>query len=64
VERLDTRGGSEVVRATAPLAAMFGYMTELRSATKGRGSYTMEFLRFDEAPAEVQERFGLSERSS
>ena len=38
---------------------MFGYMTELRSATKGRGSYTMEFQRFEEAPASVQERFGL-----
>ena len=63
VERLDTRGEIEVVRATAPLAAMFGYMTELRSATRGRGNYTMEFLRFAEAPAEVQERFGLTQRA-
>lgn len=60
VEWLDKRGDSEVVRATVPLAEMFGYMTELRSTTKGRGSYTMEFLRFDEAPAEIQERFGLA----
>jgi elongation factor G len=59
VEGLDRRGELELVRATVPLVEMFGYMTELRSATKGRGSYTMEFLRFDEAPAEVQERFGL-----
>jgi elongation factor G len=60
VEWLDKRGDSEVVRATVPLAEMFGYMTELRSTTKGRGNYTMEFLRFDEAPAEIQERFGLA----
>jgi len=59
VEGLDKRGNSEVVRATVPLAEMFGYMTELRSATRGHGSYTMEFLRFEEAPAEIQERFGL-----
>ncbi len=60
VEGLDRRGEIEVVRASVPLAEMFGYMTELRSATKGRGSYTMEFQGFEEAPAEVQERFGLA----
>jgi elongation factor G len=59
VEGLEERGGSQVVRATVPLAEMFGYMTELRSVTKGRGSYTMEFKGFEEAPAEVQEDFGL-----
>jgi len=59
VEGLDKRGDSQVVRATVPLVEMFGYMTELRSATRGRGSYTMEFLRFEEAPAEIQQQFGL-----
>ncbi|UFS72765.1 elongation factor G [Geomonas sp. RF6] len=59
VEKLDKRGDTDVVRATVPLAQMFGYMTELRSITKGRGSYTMEFLRFEEAPGPVQESFGL-----
>ena len=59
VEGLEERGEIQLVRATVPLAEMFGYMTELRSATKGRGSYTMEFKGFEEAPAEVQERFGL-----
>ena len=59
VEGLDKRGDSEVVRAIVPLTEMFGYMTELRSATKGRGSYTMEFHGFEEAPAGIQERFGL-----
>jgi elongation factor G len=60
VEGLDRRGDSEVVRATVPLAEMFGYMTELRSATRGRGSYTMEFLRFEVAPPAVQTQFGLA----
>jgi len=59
VEGVSNRGDIEVLRATVPLAAMFGYMSELRSATRGRGSYTMEFSRFEEAPAEVQQRFGL-----
>jgi elongation factor G len=61
VEGFEERGELQVVRATVPLAEMFGYMTELRSVTKGRGSYTMEFKGFEEAPAEVQERFGLGQ---
>lgn len=60
VSGLDKRDDCEVVQAIVPLAEMFGYMTELRSATKGRGSFTMEFLCFEEAPAEIQERFGLA----
>jgi elongation factor G len=60
VEGMEQRGDSEVVRATVPLSEMFGYMTELRSATRGRGSYTMEFLRFEEAPIKIQEQFGLT----
>jgi elongation factor G len=60
VEGLDSRGHSEVVHATVPLAEMFGYMTELRSATRGRGSYTMEFLGFEEAPTAIQQQFGLA----
>lgn len=59
VEGVETRGDIEVVLALVPLAEMFGYMTELRSATKGRGTYTMEFARFETAPQEVMRRFGL-----
>jgi len=59
VEGITSRPGQDVVRATVPLLEMFGYMTELRSATKGQGSFTMEFSHFDQAPAETLEKFGL-----
>jgi elongation factor G len=59
VEGVQSHGDSDAVRALVPLAEMFGYMTELRSATKGRGTYTMEFARFEPAPQEVMQRFGL-----
>jgi elongation factor G len=57
---MESREGVEVIRARVPLAEMFGYMTELRSATKGRGTFTMEFSHFDLAPPEVRQRFGLA----
>jgi elongation factor G len=59
VEGMQSRGDVELIRARVPLVEMFGYMTELRSATKGRGTFTMEFSHYDDAPAEVQQRFGL-----
>jgi elongation factor G len=59
VEGMQGQGDSEAVRALVPLSEMFGYMTELRSATKGRGTFTMEFSRFEAAPAEVMRRFAL-----
>lgn len=59
VEGVESQGEIETVRALVPLAEMFGYMTELRSATKGRGTFTMEFARFEPAPPELGRRFGL-----
>ncbi len=59
VEGITSRPGQDVVRATVPLLEMFGYMTELRSATKGQGSFTMEFSHFEKAPPETLKRFGL-----
>lgn len=49
----DEENGSLVVRAEVPLGSMFGYATDLRSATQGRASYSMEFLRYSEAPAAI-----------
>ncbi|SHI95249.1 translation elongation factor 2 (EF-2/EF-G) [Malonomonas rubra DSM 5091] len=59
VEGVTSRPGQDVVRATVPLLEMFGYMTELRSATKGQGSFTMEFSHFDQAPLETLQKFGF-----
>ena len=46
-------GGGKLVRAEVPLSEMFGYSTTLRSLTQGRATYTMEFKRYAEAPADV-----------
>ncbi len=59
VSGINTHGEIDLIHAAIPLTRMFGYMTELRSATKGRGSFTMEFSHFDQAPAEDLKRFGL-----
>ncbi len=59
VAGITTHGDQDTIRAVIPLTRMFGYMTELRSATKGRGSFTMEFSHFDQSPEETLQRFGL-----
>jgi len=59
VEGMESRDVVDIVRAHVPLSEMFGYMTELRSSTQGRGSFTMEFSHYDKAPGTVLERFGL-----
>jgi elongation factor G len=46
-------GGMKAINAQVPLAEMFGYATDLRSATQGRASYSMEFLKYAEAPNNV-----------
>ena len=55
LEGVELRGGSQVIRAMVPLSEMFGYATEIRSRTQGRGSFTMHFGRYEEAPASVTE---------
>ncbi len=59
VEGMESRDVVDIIRAHVPLAEMFGYMTELRSATQGRGSFTMEFSHYDRAPDAILEKFGL-----
>ncbi len=47
IESIDHKSGSQVIKVTVPLSRMFGYSTSLRSATQGRGTFTMQFARFD-----------------
>jgi elongation factor G len=55
VEGQEPRGNAVVVRASVPLAEMFGYATDLRSSTQGRATYTMQFDRYDEVPSGIEE---------
>ncbi len=50
VEQLERRGEMQIIDATIPLSKMFGYSTALRSATQGRGTFTMHFSHYDRAP--------------
>lgn len=59
IEGMESRDVVDTIRALVPLSEMFGYMTELRSATQGRGSFTMEFSHYDKAPSAVMVKFGL-----
>ena len=53
IHGMDEESGSLVVHAEVPLGEMFGYATDLRSATQGRAAYSMEFARYSEAPAAI-----------
>lgn len=53
IQQMSDRGNAKVVDAQVPLAEMFGYATNLRSMTQGRGQYTMEFDHYEEVPGNV-----------
>jgi elongation factor G len=55
IQSMEARGGSQVINSRVPLSEMFGYATDLRSRTQGRGSYSMHFDRYEPAPASVSE---------
>jgi elongation factor G len=55
IEQTEPRAGSQVIRAMVPLSDMFGYATEMRSATQGRASYTMHFAHYEEVPKALSE---------
>ncbi|MBC8285666.1 MAG: elongation factor G, partial [Nitrospinae bacterium] len=55
IKDLADRAGAKVIQAEVPLSGMFGYSTDLRSATQGRASYSMEFSKYDAVPASVAE---------
>ena len=56
VEGMDDIGGGKIVKAYVPLAEMFGYATDLRSRTQGRGNYSMFFEKYEPVPKNVQEK--------
>ena len=56
IEGMDDIGGGKIVKAFVPLSEMFGYSTELRSATQGRGNYSMFFEKYQAAPKSVQDK--------
>ena len=56
IEGMDDIGGGKIVRAFVPLAEMFGYSTELRSSTQGRGNYSMFFEKYAQCPKSIQEK--------
>ena len=57
IEGMEPRiGGASAINAFVPLATMFGYATDLRSATQGRGTFTMEFDHYDQLPANIAEQ--------
>ena len=56
IEGMEQRGNAQVIKSFVPLSEMFGYATDLRSNTQGRGNYTMQFARYEEAPKSVTEK--------
>ena len=56
IEGMDDVGGGKIIRAYVPLAEMFGYSTDLRSRTHGRGNYSMFFEKYEQVPKSVQEK--------
>jgi elongation factor G len=55
IKDLADRAGAKVIRAEVPLSGMFGYSTDLRSATQGRANYSMEFSKYDGVPSAIAE---------
>jgi elongation factor G len=55
LEGTEIRGTTQIIKSSVPLSEMFGYATELRSRTQGRGSFTMHFARYEEVPKNIAE---------
>jgi elongation factor G len=55
LEGTEILGGTQIIKAMVPLSEMFGYATELRSRTQGRGSFTMHFGQYEEVPRSIAE---------
>ena len=64
VGSMEDSAAGKVINAEVPLKEMFGYATDLRSATQGRATYTMEFLQYSEAPVNISEEVIKSRRGN
>ena len=62
IQGMEARNGAQAITAHVPLAEMFGYATELRSRTQGRGQYTMEPSHYEQVPKSIQEKI-ISDRA-
>ena len=62
IEGMEDVGGGKLIKAFVPLSEMFGYSTDLRSRTQGRGNYSMFFEKYEQVPKSVQEKI-LSEKA-
>ena len=63
LQGMDESAAGRVIRAEVPLAEMFGYSTDLRSATQGRATYTMEFEKYAETPGNIAEEIIKKQKS-
>ena len=63
VQGMEVRNGIQIVDSIIPLSEMFGYATDLRSRTQGRGNFTMQFAHYEEVPASIAAKF-IAERGS
>ena len=63
VQGMEVRNGIQIVNSIIPLSEMFGYATDLRSRTQGRGNFTMQFAHYEEVPASIAAKF-IAERGS
>jgi elongation factor G len=64
IEGMESRGSTQVVRSFVPLAQMFGYVTDLRSMTQGRASYSMELSHYAEVPGNLAQELLAKSRVS
>jgi len=55
IQSMEARGGTQIINSRVPLSEMFGYATDIRSRTQGRGAYSMHFDRYEQAPNSVSE---------